>query len=72
VEKLLALGLLAVAAGLPLARSPVLVQITGALALLTVYAVLVWFLILDHDTRGSIRRMLRFPRGQTVGQPTHP
>ena len=71
VEKLLGLGLLAVAAGLPLSGSPLLVQITGAVALTTIYVVLVWLLILDDETRTSLRRTLRLARGATLAQPTH-
>jgi O-antigen/teichoic acid export membrane protein len=71
VEKLLGLGLLAVAAGLPLARSTLFVQIGAALALIVLYAVLVWFLILDGQTRGRLRRTLRLGRGPTLATPSH-
>lgn len=72
VEKLLAIGVVAVAAGVPLRGSAVLVQVAGALALTGIFAVLVWFLVLDDTTREVFRRTLRLARGATLAEPTHP
>ena len=72
VEKLLGLGLLTVAAGLPLVRSTVVVQVGGALALVGIYGALVWLLVLDDETRVSLRRTIRLARRPSLATSTPP